>query len=462
MSAVGRIIASSAGAIATIGGVIGVYQLLASPSKPAISSTQDMIVAMVDQKVISLEDASRIAFALAENGEQGQSGAAESIQKIAAEGTDNQRKAIQLLSETRTREDGLELLQAEAETSSDWQTIAIFANGTDNDLAIEAIRKSIALEPDNFESLTLLSRLQSNNGDFADARRSAATASLLAETPLEKLFAAQSALSIVRQAGDVPALVRNIPELSSAIERYEASVDLKDAPSKVAFGEYRKEPLFVSGRARNSLASAYIFLDRNKAQQAGLESMLDGRNATEALAVETQENADLAIEQAALAIERFKKLAPAVDVEDRYFVISGNIGAHQTTAYAYFSKGQNDRAVEFSSAMLDLVRAEAETGSRAAIEALPGYYNFHSSYLFQKGDIEKVLETTRRSRDLQIAYARKYETEDVDLKVAGIEFAYAVNAVPLGEDVDVDRITDDYFGAIESHIAADPDDEDDF
>lgn len=464
MSAVGRVIASAAGAIATIGGVIGVYQLVASPNDKTtgIETAQDMIVAMVDQQVISLEDASRIAFALSGESRPNGEGAAESIQKIAATGTENQRKAIQLLSERRTREEGLELLKSEAKTSSDWQTVAIFANGTDSELAIEAIKKSIALEPDNFESLTLLSRLQSSKGDFADARRSVATASLLAETPLEKLYAAQSTLSIVRQAGDVPAMESNIPKLLSAIDQYETSVDLSSAPSSVAFGEYRKEPLYVSGRARSTLASAYIYLDRNKAQQAGLETMLDGANATEALAVETQENADLAIEQAALAIKYFQKLAPTVDVEDRYFVVSNNIGAHQTTAYAYFSKGENDTAVEYTTEIMDLVRAEAETGSRAAIEALPQYYSFHSTYLYQQGDFEKVLETTRRSTDLQIAYARKYETEDIDLKIAGIEFSYAINAIPLGEDIDAEQVSDEYFSALEARIASDPEDEDDF
>ena len=455
MSTAWRFIASGAGVIATIGGVIGVYQFLTSPASetPSLRSAEDMIVAMVDQDVISLEDASRIALALSGPVETGNAAAAESIQNIASAGSDNQRRAIQLMSQQETREEGLDLLKSEAETSEDWYTVALFSASIDDEVAFSAVRKSVALDPENFKSLTLLASLQLRQGDFADARRSVMTAGLLAQTPYEKLLAERASLEVATSSGNVPAIQEAIPGLESALTAYEMSVDMDAYPDAFALGAYRDHPVWISAMEHYRIASGYAYLDRQAASQAAASVAASGQDVDENVYLEAQLYADIIIAELEIVITGLEKLVPLSTEEDRLHITRNYLGALSRVADAYFSKGELERGGAYSARMLEAARIEAESGNRGAIEELASYYSQHAGNLYRAKDYASGKRALRRATDLRAKYARDHETtEDLPLELAALELDYAAGIAFYGDGESLEEAANTYMSLLEGRI----------
>jgi len=411
---------------------------------------------MVEQKVISADDAARLALALSGEDKEASPEAAQSVQKIASEGTHNQRRAIQLMAERHTRQEGLALLESEAKTSADWQTVARFAQGIDEDMALKAIKRSVALDPENFRSLAMLATLQLGQGDFADARRATMTAGLLAQTPYEVLLVERTNLTIAMRSGNISGVRNSIDTVLDRLAIYEASVDLDGLPEKFSLGEHRDHPVWLSAATHNFIAGSYTYLDNYRVSEKATEAAVSGQAVDENLRSQMQEYADKAIEHAEQAILGYEKLTPLVEEEDRFSVARSHMSALTRIAYSYFSKGEPDLSAKYSAQTLDLARFEAESGNKAALEALPAYYKSHASYLYQIDDIEGRNRAMRRATDLEIKYAQKYEpAEDLPRIIARLELEYSIGAIASKDDEEaLEAAADTFMSLMESAILA--------
>jgi len=132
------------------------------------------------------------------------------------------------------------------------------------------------------------------------------------------------------------------------------------------------------------------------------------------------------------------------------------VGANNQIAYVHFSSDEFDQGVSITRDSLDLVRDEAETGDRRAIEALPAMYQSYSAYLISAGKNEDALKAMRRSADLQISYTEKYEDENVDIKIAGHELNYEMMKAATGNTEGLDESLDAFMTMIEKKILEDP------
>jgi len=220
------------GALATLGGVVGLVQVFSANNAGGLSagaSSQDVLMEMVKSGDIDVADAERLAELL--YGEDGRSDS-EGLKDIAESGTVRQKKAIAMLAERHTREEGLTLLEAEAKTGADWRLVAELAYGFDAKRALSAVKKAIALDPEDFRAVTLMSQIQVRTGDFSSAQRSAKTAELLATTTAERLMAARSSLSILVSATNVTDIPSGIENLKSAMEPNALDVETTPLPTK--------------------------------------------------------------------------------------------------------------------------------------------------------------------------------------------------------------------------------------
>lgn len=442
VSKTGRVLWSGIGVLATMGGVFGLYQTLAKPDQSISGATaEEVIVSMVENKVIGAEEAGRIVSSLT-------SGSAESslsigtVQDVAANGTDRQREGLRLLSEKHTRDQGLEILEAEAKSSKDWLLLSKLYGTDKSEEALSSIKKSIALDPENFEALSLLANFQAQRGKFADAKRSALTADLLAEGPEEQLLSARGFLRIVNMARDLGAVEEKQFQLKSALKTYIDKMSDTEIPSSIGFGEYREQPAWVIAGTHTELSNSY--LTRLQAQ------IKDDEDFKKDMLLET--NA-----QAKKSIAALKPLLPAVHSDDRFSIVNAIAQAQSRMAYVHFSNDEFDKGVQISRRVLDLIRAEAETGDRRAIEALPQFYQNYSAYLINNGDKEEALKAMRRSTDLQITYAQKFETENLDIKVAGLELNYDVMMAASGDTSKIDDSLEAYMTMAEKSLRANPD-----
>ncbi|TDF41340.1 hypothetical protein EYS14_00305 [Alteromonadaceae bacterium M269] len=450
-----RFIWAGVGVIGTLSGVLGVYEFLAGSNGPQNQqmTSQEMIVAMVNNNSITVEEAARLAKALVSDDGDASSQATESIQKIAVEGTDRQREALSLLSQEHTRPQGLELLRSEATTAEDWLTLARFAQDSDEELALSSIKKSLALAPENFEALTMFARLQAKNDDFAAAMRSAATAEVLANSPYESLLASRTKLDISRQAQDVSAMQKNIDATVQKLNAYEEANASTSLPDSFALDGYRQHPVWVRAVTHQVLAVMYNFIDQDAVRRANLHNT--AKESVETLIANNARYSKEAIEQASTAISLYDSIQPLVNSEDSYTVAYNNIISHNHLAFAHLTDGNGDTGVKFSSEMLELVRMEAETGNRKAIEDLPTFYNRHAAFLVRQNDIEGSLKTRRRSTHLQISYLKKHGSENLALKTAKLELDYAIIAARLDKYELLEQKIDAYLGELEAVIKSD-------
>lgn len=446
VSKTGRLLWSGVGVLATVGGVYGLYQTLSKPD-PAASAAEDVIVAMVESNVIGAEEASRIVSSLSGNNSES-SVSAGALQDIAKNGTDAQREGLRMLREKHSRDQGISILEREAKTSADWQLLAGLYGSEKSEEALAAIKKSIALDPENFKSISLLASFQAARGNFADAQRSALTAQMLAGGPEQKLLSARGFLKIVTMARDLDRVTEKQVDLGDALRAYKKETEQADRPNSIGFGLYKDQADWIIGQSHAELARSYL-------------TRLQGEeeDQTEARA----ELIDSVIEQSNLSIPAFERLLPAVHDEDRYLIVYAISRAKSQIAYSHFSNDEFEKGVEFTKEVLDMVRDEAETGDRRAIEALPGLYRNYSAYLLNNGDEEEALKAMRRSTDLQITYARKYKEENLDVKIASLNLNYDIMEVATtGDTSKIDASLDRYMTMAEAFFSDNPvHDEDD-
>ncbi len=442
VSKTGRLMWSGLGVLATIGGVFGLYQTLLKPAPAPANTAEDVIVAMVESKVIDIEEAGRIVSSLS-GGSSDSTVSAGAVQDVAKNGTDAQREGLRLLREKHTRDQGISILEAEAKTSDDWQLLAGLYGSDKSEEALSAIKKSIALDPENFKSISLLASFQAARGDFSDARRSALTAQMLAGDAEQKLLSARGFLKIVTMARDLDRVTEKQVDLLDALRVYKT----ENAPTVIAesigFGLYKDQPNWLIGLSHAELSNAYVTRLRGEK-----EENKDIRN---------ELVADI-IKQSGEAIAAYEPLLPAIDRDDRFSIINAISQAKSLIAFAHFTNDEFDKGVEITKDVLDMVRDEAETGDRRAIEALPRLYQNYSAYLLNNGDKAESLKAMRRSTDLQISYAKKYEDENLDVKISGLNLNYDImEAATTSDTSKIDESLDEYMTMAESYLEQNPD-----
>ncbi|MDB2439836.1 hypothetical protein N9W89_14075 [Hellea sp.] len=224
LSKAGRALWGSLVVLATLGGVLGVYQFFTDNGPNKEAAPQTMVLRMVESGDLSADEAASLMEML------GSSTSEQAVETLKS-GTDLQKEALQLVAVAPTFERGIVILESEAKTTADWKLIAELSLMREPSRAVEAARKAIALAPQDYDALRMLVKAQIFSGDFADAKRSQASLQVLASTPLQHLKAAI-------MGGDIASITQRPEEaeiaisiLSEAISDLEPLEELQIDPS---------------------------------------------------------------------------------------------------------------------------------------------------------------------------------------------------------------------------------------
>lgn len=426
-----RVLWTGIGALATLGGVVGLVQVFSSnnsTSLPAGASSQDVLMEMVKSGDIDVSDAERLAELL--YGENGQSDA-EGLKDIAESGTDRQKKAIALMAERHTREEGLDILEEEAKTGADWRLVAELAYGFDSDRALAAVRKAIALDPSDFRAVTLMSQVQARTGDFASAQRSAKTAELLATTTAEKVMAARSSLSILITASNVTEIPAGIENLKSALEANE--LDIETTPLPVKFANHQEveiHPIYLQAASEQALASASLYVADNASAKRYAEKSLEG----------------------------LRKIIPLVPLEDRAKIKRRLAATYDMPIYVEYVNKNWDEVMRLSRKQLDIYREVAESGDKRGQADLASKYAQFAGYAVFTGDKDIVRSASQRSLELtQLAADRRPDDARLALDVVQVELNNAILLASIGDEVDLSGSFDKTMTSLEEALQGQPD-----
>ncbi len=413
-----KVLWTGLGALATLGGVVGLFQVLsmnALSDKSAEKSGQEKIIEMVQSGDVSLEEAERLARVLYGDESAPDGNVTEAIQTLATSGSARQKEAIQMIGLRHSREEGFDILEAEAKTSDDWLLLAELSYGRDIERSLKAIRKSIALNPDNFRAVALLSQIQARKGDYTAAERSAKTAEMLADTSLQKVMATTSTLGILISAGGVADMPDAIAALEREMAALEAQSDIETLPETFASKrEMENHPAWAVATSHQILSSA----------KAGLRDF---------------EAANEDIERSIALYEQLLKSAPQ---DDRTGVMRRISGAYDVPIFIAYSEENFEEVAQIGERQLEIARRIAETGDARGIADLPRAYSAYSGLLFWAKEGERSLEAMDRAVTLSRAAADR-RPDDADLAMDHVQFelSKALLEQSLGKEGDlVDRL----------------------
>ena len=355
-------------AMATLGGALGLYQFFFD-REPASLPTTELVSRMIETGRITAENADTLLALLQDNVAPDSN-----LQSVFDEGSDAQREAIAMIAVSSTRERGLELLRAKAETAEDWSALAGFASGRKDtgDIAMEAIRKAIALEPGELRYLLQLASIQSGMGDFAASQRTLASASALAITPEEKLRTLIREIDADETANLTDRREENIALLTAVIDRVRNTPDY-GPPMQTVTGEGLTDtPAYLVTYALISLTQLHYKAQDFEAAlpvaQEALEEietvlpMTEGRAREKALVMKQRVLSTIAtlMHRLERGEEHFQAHESALAL-NRELAEQGNVAAIRTLpgalyslAHEYHLGGQNERAVERVAAAIPL------------------------------------------------------------------------------------------------------------
>ncbi|MEP3655207.1 MAG: hypothetical protein ABJO36_09960 [Litorimonas sp.] len=426
-----KVLWTGVGALATLGGVVGLLQVFSANNAGGLSagaSSQDVLMEMVKSGDIDVADAERLAELL--YGEDGQSDS-EGLKDIAEGGTARQKKAIAMLAERHTREEGLTLLEAEAKTGADWRLVAELAYGFDAKRALSAVKKAIALDPEDFRAVTLMSQIHVRTGDFSSAQRSAKTAELLATTTAERLMAARSSLSILVSATNVTDIPLGIENLKSAMEPNALDVETTPLPTKFdTIQDAEIHPLYLQAVSSRTLATASLYVADYPSVKLNSEN----------------------------ALRDYVMVMPRVPSEDRAKMKSRIAAVYDNLIYVEFIGKNWPEMMSLARKQLDLYREAAEIGDKRAQTALPGKYAQYAGYAVYSGEKDIVRSASQRSLDLtRLAADRRPDDARLALNVGQVELNHAILMSSIGEDVDISASLDKMMTGLEEALRGQPD-----
>lgn len=427
-----KILWTGVGALATIGGVMGLVQFVSadnSRGSNAQASSQDVLMEMVKSGDIDVADAERLAELL--YGENG-AGNTQGLQDIAASGSDRQKEALAMLAERHTRDAGLDLLESEAETGADWRLAAELASSFDPKRALVAVKKAIALDPQDFRAVTLMSQVQARTGDYSSAQRSAKTAELLATTTAEQVMAARSSLSILVTATNVTDIPAGMESLKAAVAANAIDIETTPLPTKFeTVQEAEIHPISLQAAANEAMATASLYLADNKAA--------------------TQYSED--------AIRDYGIIAARLPSEDQAKLKRRIASLYTNPIYAEFALKNWPEVMDLARKQLDLYREIAETGDKRAQDGLASRYAQYAGYAVYAGQNDIVQSASQRSVDLsRLALDRRPNDARLALNLGQVELNHAILLASIGVEVDVSASLDKTMTALEDTLRGQPDD----
>ena len=426
-----KVLWTGVGALATLGGVVGLVQVFSannSGSLPAGASSQDVLMEMVKSGDIEVEDAERLAELLyGENGSTDTQG----LKDIAESGTDRQKKAIAMMAERHTRDEGLSLLEAEAKSGADWRLVAELSYGFDPERALAAVKKAIALDPEDFRAVTLMSQVQVQTGDFSSAQRSAKTAELLATTTIERVMSTRSSLSILMSASNVSDIPAGIDSLKSAIEPNKLDVETTPLPTRFEEGRDAEiHPLYIQAVSHETIAAASLYVADYTSAKFHAER----------------------------AVEDFQMITPLMPSEAQANMKSRIARLYDNLIYAEFIAKNWPEVTRLSGEQLEMYRGIAETGDKRAQANLPGHYARYAGYAAYTGDKDIVRSASRRAVDLsQLAADRRPDDVRLALNVGQMELNTAILLQSIGDDIDISASFDKMMTGLEEALRGTPD-----
>lgn len=360
------------GVLATIGGVLGLYQFLESSRSPDLPpATQQLLLGMVDEGVLSVDQAERLVGLLSGTAEGATPQATEELVEAVKEGDYKTLRAMALMYDEDTRREGLEALQVNAETSEDWLRIAELAYIKEPDLAAEAASKSIALDPENFRAVTLLVQIYAIQGDYQKATRSAATAEMMARTPTELLEATLASLNVAMAGRNPEQIEAKSQAMSDALEGYKPIFEKAAVPKSFTVNEIDKHPIWVWAVSHQVLAGANSHLKNYSASH----------------------------EQFDIAIANFEKTLPAVPNDYKATTLKRIARTHGDKAYTYHAAENYDAAVNANAISIKIKEDLAISGDKPAIEYMPVAYVGHGQLLISLKRYDEGIEFYKKALD---------------------------------------------------------------
>ena len=429
------------GALATIGGIVGLYQFVLSPT-PSVSiaeRTQTELLEMVSSGKMTAKEAQAFAQTLkdlntaevAENAlpvkaEGTPSDITKTAAELAASEDPKKRMAIVLLADKQTRKDGIVMLEGTAKTSDDWLDVAELSWGWDNDRTLEAARKAVTLDPSNYEALSLLASAQIANNEFKEARKTAMAIMVVAETDAEKITA-YSTLSHPQQAlGDLEGLKDTAASLTEILARHKennifkpgdySEETLKDSPSYAQFDGYVH------------LGSVNFILGDYEAALAAYENALTYGNP---LAKAIPESSDMGFQL---------------------------VQSHQVIASAYYRLENLPQGLEEMKLALEIVKDMSERGAPRSREYLPQAYGGVASLQIYLEDFAGAQITYKKMGDLlQAENGLDPDSEDDWMAYVNARMGEAHSLTEQGQKDAGEAIVKAFVAQAQSNLKSNPD-----
>lgn len=281
----GRVIWMGLVGLATLGGVLGLYQFLSDQGDSPLDS-RTLVARMIESGALDAEKADELIALIDDT-----AGSETVLASAFEDGSIAQIEALAMVAKRSTFEQGIERLEAQAETADDWRMIAELSSNGDRAKALEAARKAVALDPGRIDLLELLAKTQLAKGDYQDASRTAASISVLATTPRERLMSKSLEGSLAIASADEARIDTAEAELEAELISYTSLPTFGPPTTPVKGRNIAEIAYWQAGYASTILAYlAYsqseweTLLDRAEPAikyYADLDSLLTGRSLTQ-------------------------------------------------------------------------------------------------------------------------------------------------------------------------------------
>lgn len=186
----GRQLWAGLGILATLGGAVGLFQVVSGGTQTEQARMLDMIA----EGRLTADEAERLAIAFAPDAESASLSAGE-LREIASDATSKQRKALALIADPETRDEGIALWEASAETAEDWRDLSELVQGSRPEVALQAATKALDLDPKNFDNAVAVYKANSALDMNVEARRILARHADAAKTPIHRAMAQHALIS---------------------------------------------------------------------------------------------------------------------------------------------------------------------------------------------------------------------------------------------------------------------------
>ena len=468
----GRLIWTAVGVMATLGGVLGLYQFFDPSESNDRDATGTLLVAMVAEGVITDEQAQNLTNALTEPTAEL---TVEETVTLKAALDEQDKSAIIAMATMLSRQDyleGLKLLEESAETADDWLELARLSWGRDRERSLRAAENAVALNPDNFRAITFLIQAQAAFGDYKKATRSADIADMIANSPMERLGVSAARLNTSILARDVTAIEEMLGRYQTAIDDVTPIAEAAEIADRLSVEQFEDHPVWVMSLAETTKATALFNLeDYEAAIQAInasnqwldlLQPHIDGAIEAD---VKTRETTNFELLAKAFTAQKMQQ--DAYDTHERILAnwgelaASGNTQANQALPMAWAQYGQ--KAYQFGET--DKARTLYENGQKLVIQlaaenpdneewqAAAAYYESLMVYLSNEASPDAFKDSfrTRLSDARQMLAATP---RDDERRVELLVYASTYSSVLLRE-LDQNRSELDWLTGYLREIAAD-------